>query len=250
MQLVPQRLADRLDRELRRTIRPDHHGRDPAADRPDEHDAAAGRPDQRQHRLGHRHLPHHVHFQLLAPLRQRQVLQRAAPADTRVVHHAIELAGIPGDLAGDGVHLALIGHIQEHRNHPVRAALTQPPRVLLFPDAGIHPMPEAIQVQRTRFPDAARRASHQDSPHGHSLHPPGHRRKVTYSCRRKPSPRAARLVVALLVPVGQPVTVAIDDTLFRRRGKKSGPRPGSTTALPRARVRPAVATIGWWPRSW
>ena len=30
----------------------------------------------------------------------------------------------------------------------------------------------------------------------------------------------ARLVVALLVPAGEPVTVAIDDTLFRRRGKK------------------------------
>jgi hypothetical protein len=29
-----------------------------------------------------------------------------------------------------------------------------------------------------------------------------------------------RLVVALLVPAGQPVTVAIDDTLFKRRGKK------------------------------
>src|SRR6266576_1775178 len=31
---------------------------------------------------------------------------------------------------------------------------------------------------------------------------------------------AALLVVALLVPAGQPVTVAIDDTLFKRRGKK------------------------------
>ena len=30
----------------------------------------------------------------------------------------------------------------------------------------------------------------------------------------------AKLVVALLVPAGAPVTVAIDDTLFRRRGKK------------------------------
>ena len=30
----------------------------------------------------------------------------------------------------------------------------------------------------------------------------------------------ARLVVALLVPTGEPVVVAIDDTLFRRRGKK------------------------------
>ncbi len=31
---------------------------------------------------------------------------------------------------------------------------------------------------------------------------------------------AARLVVSLLVPAGEPVTVAIDDTLFRRRGKR------------------------------
>jgi hypothetical protein len=30
----------------------------------------------------------------------------------------------------------------------------------------------------------------------------------------------ARLVVTLLVPAGEPVTIAIDDTLFRRRGKK------------------------------
>ena len=45
----------------------------------------------------------------------------------------------------------------------------------------------------------------------------------------------ARLVVALLVPAGEPVTVAIDDTLFRRRGKKiwaaswfrDGSAPGS-----------------------
>ena len=37
----------------------------------------------------------------------------------------------------------------------------------------------------------------------------------------------ARLVVSLLVPTGEPGTVAIDDTLFRRRGKKvfiSSPR--------------------------
>lgn len=30
----------------------------------------------------------------------------------------------------------------------------------------------------------------------------------------------ARLVVSLLVPAGEPVLVAIDDTLFKRRGKK------------------------------
>ena len=30
----------------------------------------------------------------------------------------------------------------------------------------------------------------------------------------------ARLAVSLLVPDGEPVAVAIDDTLFRRRGRK------------------------------
>jgi hypothetical protein len=48
---------------------------------------------------------------------------------------------------------------------------------------------------------------------------------------------AAKLVVALLAPTGQPVTVAIDDTLFRRRGKNvwaagwfhDGSAPGPAT---------------------
>ncbi len=54
----------------------------------------------------------------------------------------------------------------------------------------------------------------------------------------------ARLVVTLLVPAGQPVVVAIDDTLFRRRGKKSGPPPGSTTG-PRPDLRKRdTATTG------
>ncbi len=51
----------------------------------------------------------------------------------------------------------------------------------------------------------------------------------------------ARLVVALLVPAGQPVTVAIDDTLFRRRGR-SGRPPGSTTAQRKDQRRRGTAT--------
>ncbi len=44
----------------------------------------------------------------------------------------------------------------------------------------------------------------------------------------------ARLVVALLVPAGEPVTVAIDDTLFRRRARRSGPRLVSSRVRGRA----------------
>ena len=52
----------------------------------------------------------------------------------------------------------------------------------------------------------------------------------------------ARLVAALLAPAGQPVTVAIDDSLFSGAGRKPGPRRGSTTARRRDRTPPGTAT--------
>jgi len=53
----------------------------------------------------------------------------------------------------------------------------------------------------------------------------GHHRAHYFFARARWDPgelglAVARLVVALLVPAGQPVVIAIDDTLFRRRGKK------------------------------
>ena len=51
---------------------------------------------------------------------------------------------------------------------------------------------------------------------------------------------AARLVVALLIPAGAPVTIAIDDTLFRRRGKNLG-----GVLVPR---RLSAGTCGNWIR--
>jgi hypothetical protein len=59
---------------------------------------------------------------------------------------------------------------------------------------------------------------------------------------------AAKLVAALLVPAGEPVVVAIDDTLFRRRGKKvwaaswfhdgSAPGPAKTGTATTGSSRP------------
>ena len=55
----------------------------------------------------------------------------------------------------------------------------------------------------------------------------------------------SRLVVSVLVPAGEPVTVAIDDTLFRRRGKKArGPPPGFTTDPRRGLRKRDTATTG------
>ncbi len=53
----------------------------------------------------------------------------------------------------------------------------------------------------------------------------GHHRAHYFFARARWDPgelglAVARLVAALLVPAGQPVVIAIDDTLFRRRGKK------------------------------
>ena len=53
----------------------------------------------------------------------------------------------------------------------------------------------------------------------------GHHRAHYFFARARWEPgdlglAVARLVVSLLVPAGEPVVIAIDDTLFRRRGKK------------------------------
>jgi SRSO17 transposase len=54
----------------------------------------------------------------------------------------------------------------------------------------------------------------------------------------------ARLVVALLVPAGEPVTIAIDDTLFKRRGKKVWAASWFHDGSARVRARPGTATTG------
>ena len=54
----------------------------------------------------------------------------------------------------------------------------------------------------------------------------------------------ARLVVALLVPAGEPAVVAIDDTLFRRRGKKVWAASWSTTGPHRDLRKRGTATTG------
>ncbi|MGH3936793.1 MAG: transposase [Pseudonocardiaceae bacterium] len=49
-------------------------------------------------------------------------------------------------------------------------------------------------------------------------------------CPRQVGLVLAGLVVAHLLPAGAPITVAVDDTLFRRRGKRCTGSAGSTTA--------------------
>lgn len=142
---------------------------DLAADRAYEHNPAVSRADERQHRLGHRDLPEHVHLQLLAPGLQRQVLQRAAPADPGVVDNAVKASAATGDLSGGRVNPRLIGHVQEHRRHPVRAALPQPVRVLLAAHAGVHTVAEPAQAQRARLAATGRRTSYQHRFHHHSM---------------------------------------------------------------------------------
>ena len=65
-----------------------------------------------------------------------------------------------------------------------------------------------------------------------------------------PGVAVARLVVVLLVPAGQPVTMAIDDTLFRRRARRCGRRRGFMT-MPRKDLRKRdTGTTVWSPGSW
>src|SRR6187397_1748586 len=59
----------------------------------------------------------------------------------------------------------------------------------------------------------------------------------------------ADLIVARLLPVGAALTIAVDDTLFKRSGTKSLGWRGITTAPRRARDRSGPATVGSWPAS-
>ena len=61
----------------------------------------------------------------------------------------------------------------------------------------------------------------------------------------------ADLIVARLLPTGAALTIAVDDTLFKRSGKKvfgaAWHHDGAAKGLQTDRVRP---TAGWWPASW
>ena len=60
----------------------------------------------------------------------------------------------------------------------------------------------------------------------------------------------AAAVVAVFVPDGGALTVAVDDTLFRRVGRKVFGRTGSMTGPPRAPSRSGGATASWSRRWW
>src|SRR3954464_13926407 len=60
----------------------------------------------------------------------------------------------------------------------------------------------------------------------------------------------ADLVVARLLPADSAVTIAVDDTLFKRSGKKVFGVAWITTAPRRARNPSGSATAGSWPASW
>ena len=89
-QLVRQRLGHGLDGVLRRGVRAHERRGHPTGDRPDEHDAARCLPDQREGRLGDGHLAEHVDLELIAPLVDGQVLERATPGDAGVVDDAVQ----------------------------------------------------------------------------------------------------------------------------------------------------------------
>ena len=60
----------------------------------------------------------------------------------------------------------------------------------------------------------------------------------------------ADLIVARLLPADSALTVAVDDTLFKRSGKNVFGARGITTGRRRARNPSASATAGSWPASW
>jgi hypothetical protein len=58
----------------------------------------------------------------------------------------------------------------------------------------------------------------------------------------------ADLIVAHLLPAGSPLTVAVDDTLFKRSGKKVFGAAWHHDGAAKGRYPSASATAGSWPR--
>jgi SRSO17 transposase len=54
------------------------------------------------------------------------------------------------------------------------------------------------------------------------------------------------MIVACLLEPGAPLRLVVDDTLFRRSGRKVFGSPGTTTRSPRAASRSAGPTAGSW----
>jgi SRSO17 transposase len=59
----------------------------------------------------------------------------------------------------------------------------------------------------------------------------------------------SHLLVRSLLTEGAALTVAVDDTLFKRSGKKVFAATGNTTAQPRARTRSGAGPASWWSAS-
>ena len=76
-----------------------------------------------------------------------------------------------------------------------------------------------------------------------------HHRVHRFFSRAAWEPRKMALVLAAavieaLIEAGAPVRVAVDDTLLRRRGRRSGPRGGPMTGRPARRTRSDTGTRG------
>jgi len=112
-QLAPQRIGDRLQRELRGGVGAGEGKGDPAADRAHVHDSSPRRAQRGEKGLSHGHLPDEVDLHLVAQLVDRHELQRRGHGDAGVVHQSgdwrvTERAGRRRDRVG-------VGHIERER---------------------------------------------------------------------------------------------------------------------------------------
>ena len=135
-------------------------GRDEAADRADVDDPALARTQQRQERLGDRHLPDDADLQLLPPLVERHELDGTADADSRVVDEPVQPAA-PPDRVPHGVTRTRdpvgVGDVDDHRHEAsALGGLRERLAVLRLADPREHAPSLAIEAQRDRSADTAR----------------------------------------------------------------------------------------------
>ena len=157
-QLLAEDVADRLEGELRRVVGAEHLDRHQAADRGVEDDAAAGRADRRQHRLGDGDVGGQVDLELAAEVGDRQRLERARDRDPGVVDQPVEACSVAllGDAVGRRGDLLGARDVEDQRLQPLGARLTQGVGVLLPADPRVDPPAARVEPERRRPPDPGR----------------------------------------------------------------------------------------------
>src|SRR5437773_3865405 len=177
--LAAEGVAQRLEGELRRAVRPEKRDGEPPRHGAHVDDAPAPlSPHRREDGPAHRHRPGHVHLELPPEGRAVQVLDRPEQGDPRVVHEEVDPARRVEDPPDAPLDRDVVRDV-DLDGRDARAPEVLDPRQ--GPPGGVHPEAAGREGDRGRLPKPARAPREQCHPsavHFHGLHRASHAPRI------------------------------------------------------------------------